>query len=359
MLLSLYAILLILSIQNSKKVHRIRLVFHIGIRYNKYSLQKSKGSETMQGVLSVIIPSYNEEEMIARTATVISTVLKEAEIPAELIFVDDGSKDDTWKEIEEAAERLPNVRGVHFSRNFGKESAITAGLEKAYGDCCVVIDCDLQHPPEKIVEMYDLWNMGYEVVEGQKTSRGKESSAHAFAAKSFYSIISKATGINMADASDFKLLDRRAVDALLSMPERNAFFRALSSWVGFKSTTVEFEVREREAGESKWSTKSLIRYAVNNITSFSNFPMQIVTMLGALLLLTDGIWGIVSLIRLIAGSAVGVGTGLALLMLFIGGICMLALGIIGFYIGRIYEEIKGRPRYIVSKMCGYDQKKNN
>lgn len=305
----------------------------------------------MQGLLSVVIPSYNEEAMIARTAEVVSGVLRQAGIPNELLFVDDGSKDATWQKIKEAASVHPNVCGVHFSRNFGKESAITAGLTRARGDCCVVIDCDLQHPPEKIPEMYRLWQEGFEVVEGQKSSRGEESGLHAFAANSFYALCGKASGIDMANASDFKLLDRKAVDALLSMPERGAFFRALSSWVGFRTTTVQFDVQEREAGESKWSTKSLIRYAVNNICAFSNAPMQFVTVLGVLLLAVCGVWGVVSLIRLIAGYAVGIGTGLALLMLLIGGGCMLALGVIGFYVGRIYDEIKARPRFIISETC--------
>ena len=306
----------------------------------------------MQGLLSVIIPSYNEEAMIEKTASVISSILQEADIPNELLFVDDGSKDGTWEKITAAAGERRNVCGIHFSRNFGKESAIAAGLSRSKGACCVVIDCDLQHPPEKIVEMYRLWQQGFEVIEGQKSSRGQESGLHAFAANSFYALIGRASGIDMANASDFKLLDRKAVDALLGMPERGAFFRALSSWVGFRTATVYFDVREREAGESKWSTKSLIRYALNNISAFSNAPMQFVTVLGVLLLAVCGVWGIVSLIRLIAGYAVGMGTGLALLMLLIGGGCMLGIGILGFYVGRIYDEIKARPRFIIAETCG-------
>lgn len=305
----------------------------------------------MQGLLSVVIPSYNEEAMVEKAADVISSVLRQADIPNELLFVDDGSKDATWQKIQAAAGVHPNVCGIHFSRNFGKESAIAAGLSKARGACCVVIDCDLQHPPEKIVEMYALWQQGFEVVEGQKSSRGEESGLHAFAAHTFYALIGRASGIDMANASDFKLLDRKAVDALLAMPERNAFFRALSSWVGFRTAAVQFDVREREAGESKWSTKSLVRYALNNISSFSNVPMQFVTVLGVLLLAVCGVWGVVSLVRRLAGYAVGIGTGLALLMLLIGGGCMLALGIIGFYVGRIYDEIKGRPRFIIAETC--------
>ena len=308
----------------------------------------------MRGLLSVVLPSFNEEAMIERAAFAVGSVLQRAAIPHELIFVDDGSKDETWARIESTAAVTPTVRGVHFSRNFGKEAAILAGLSKAKGDCCAVIDCDLQHPPEKLVEMYELWEQGYDVIEGEKSSRGKESGLHAFAANTFYKIISVATGIDMANASDFKLLDRKAVDALIRMPERGAFFRALSSWIGFRTTRVQFDVREREAGESKWSTKSLIKYALNNITAFSNVPMQFVTVMGVLCLLAFVVFGVVSLVRLIACAAVGIGTALGLLMLLIGGVCMLALGVIGFYVGRIYDEIKRRPRFIIAAECGLE-----
>lgn len=168
--------------------------------------------------------------------------MSEENFPHELIFIDDGSKDNTWATIRQISEKQPAVRGVHFSRNFGKEAAIMAGLTAAHGDCCVVIDCDLQHPPEKIIEMYRLWEVGFEIVEGRKSSRGNEGKLYSLAAKTFYSIISAATGFDMADASDFKLLDRKAVNALINMRERNAFFRAMSSWIGFRTTTVEFDV---------------------------------------------------------------------------------------------------------------------
>ncbi len=231
-------------------------------------------------MLSVIIPAYNEEEIIPKTVSVIDGILKDENISHELLFVNDGSKDKTWDRIQEQADGNPNVRGVCFSRNFGKESAIFAGITEAKGDCCVVIDCDLQHPPEKIVEMYRLWEQGYEIVEGVKSDRGKESGLHKFAAKSFYNIMSSSVGFDMSRASDFKLLDRKAMNVLLNMKEKNAFFRALSSWIGFKSTEVEYEVREREVGTSKWNTRSLIKYAVTNITSFTSAPMQIVTIMG-------------------------------------------------------------------------------
>ena len=303
-------------------------------------------------MLSVILPSYNEEKMIAVAAETLAGILDAAKIPFELLFINDGSKDGTWNEICRAREKDSRVCGVCFSRNFGKEAAMFAGLEKARGDCCVVLDCDLQHPPEKIVEMYRLWEQGYEVVEGIKHDRGEETGLHRFAANTFYGIISKATGIDMASSSDFKLLDRKVVDTLNAMPERNVFFRALSFWVGFKKTEVTYDVRERTAGESKWSTRSLIRYAITNIGSFSSAPLHLITILGFITLAISIVFSIVALVQKLAGTALGGFTTVIILLLFLGSIMMISLGIIGYYIARIYEEIKGRPRYIIEEYRG-------
>ena len=303
-------------------------------------------------MLSVILPSYNEEKMIPDAAETLAGILDAAEIPFELLFINDGSKDGTWNEICRAREKDLRVCGVCFSRNFGKEAAMFAGLEKARGDCCVVLDCDLQHPPEKIVEMYHLWEQGYEVVEGIKHDRGEESGMHRFAANTFYGIISKATGIDMASSSDFKLLDRKVVDTLNAMPERNVFFRALSFWVGFKKAEVTYDVRERVAGESKWSTRSLIKYAITNIGSFSSVPLHLITVLGIVTLIISIVFSVVALVQKLTGTALGGFTTVIILLLFIGSIIMISLGIIGYYIARIYEEIKGRPRYIIEEYLG-------
>ena len=303
-------------------------------------------------MLSVILPSYNEEKMIPVAAETLAGILDAAKIPFELLFVNDGSKDGTWNEICRTREKDSRVCGVCFSRNFGKEAAMFAGLEKARGDCCVVLDCDLQHPPEKIVEMYRLWEQGYEVVEGIKHDRGEETGLHRFAANTFYGIISKATGIDMASSSDFKLLDRKVVDTLNAMPERNVFFRALSFWVGFKKAEVTYDVRERTAGESKWSTRSLIRYAITNIGSFSSAPLHLITILGFITLAISIVFSIVALVQKLAGTALGGFTTVIILLLFLGSIMMISLGIIGYYIARIYEEIKGRPRYIIEEYRG-------
>ena len=306
----------------------------------------------MRGLLTVVIPAYNEEKMIAKTSSTITGILKEANIPYELIFVDDGSKDDTWGCIEAETAKDSQVKGLHFSRNFGKESAIFAGLSHANGECTVVIDCDLQHPPVKIVEMYELWEQGYEIVEAVKSDRGKESAIHRFCARCFYNIMSKATNIDMRRASDFKLLDKKAVLVLINMKEKNSFFRALSSWIGFKTTQIEFEVQERTEGETKWSTRSLIKYAITNMTSFSTAPMQVVTILGIILFVVSIVLSIITLVQKIMGIAVEGFTTIIIFQAFSSSIIMIGLGIIGFYISKIYEEMKDRPKFIVSKVSG-------
>lgn len=306
-------------------------------------------------LLSVVIPAFNEELMIEKTTSVIDGLLTSENIPHRLVFVDDGSKDSTWEKIKSCATVNENVTGVHFSRNFGKESAVYAGLTKSIDAACsVVIDCDLQHPPEKIVEMYRLWEQGYEVVEGVKSDRGKESKLHELCAAAFYGLMSAATKIDMKSASDFKLLDRKAVISLVNMKEKDAFFRALSSWVGYKSTQIKFEVQEREAGESKWSVKSLIKYAVNNITSFSAFPMQIITIFGGLAILAAIVMGVIALILKSPASQRTFAVIFA--QLLPSGIIMIALGIIGYYISKIYDEVKDRPKFIISETCGNIEK---
>ena len=310
-------------------------------------------------ILSVVIPAYNEAGNIERTAKAVLDVTDGAGISAAVYFVDDGSSDDTWAEIEAAAQRLPAVRGIRFSRNFGKEAAIFAGLETAAGACCAVMDCDLQHPPETLVEMYRLWEAGFEVIEGVKEDRGRESLIYKGMSKLFYRLMSGATKIDMSRASDFKLMDRKAVDALIALPERNTFFRALSSWVGYKTTSVGYTVREREIGQSKWSTASLVKYAVNNITSFTTKPLQLVIWMGVIFLALAVVQGIDSIISYIRHSAVPGLTTVILIELIVGAVVMLSLGVIGGYIAKIYEEVKGRHRYIVDKTIGLSRGSGN
>lgn len=305
-------------------------------------------------MLSVILPAYNEEGNIDVAYEKIRSVLAPEQIEFELVFVDDGSKDRTFEEIRMLAEREKEdrIEGLSFSRNFGKEAAIFSGLAHASGDVCVVMDCDMQHPPEKLIEMYRLWEQGYEIIEGVKRYRGRESMIYKGFAKLFYSLISKSTGIEMYRSSDFKMLDRKVVDEYVSLKERNIFFRALSAWLGYKRITVEFDVQERVSGTTKWSIKSLVKYAVGSITSFTTAPMQLITILGFLFLAFAVVLGIQSLVKWFAGTALEGFTTVILLLLITGSLIMMSLGIIGYYLARIYEEIKGRPRSIINEVVG-------
>lgn len=302
------------------------------------------------GLLSIVLPSYNEEQNIANTAKVLSELLEQEKIDYELVFVSDGSKDATYEEIQKVAEKNPRIKGARFSRNFGKEACIFAGLRLTTGDAVIVMDCDLQHPPQVIPKMWKLWQEGYEVVEGVKSNRGKESLGYKLSAGLFYKIMSKLIKMDMNASSDYKLLDRKVVDVLLELPEKNTFFRALTFWAGYRTTTVEYEVQERVYGTSKWSLLSLMKYAITNATSFSTLPLQLVTIMGVVSILFSVILAIQTMIRYFCGNSVEGFTTVILLILIIGGFIMLSLGIIGHYIARIYEEVKGRPKYIISEV---------
>lgn len=299
-------------------------------------------------LLSIVLPAYNEEQNIANTARVLAELLKKQEIEYELVFISDGSKDGTFGEIQKAAEADSHVKGAEFSRNFGKEAGIFAGLELTTGDAVIVMDCDLQHPPEVIPLMWEKWKDGAEIVEGIKSSRGRESLGYKLSAGLFYKIMSKLIKMDMNSSSDYKLLDRKVVNVLLELPERNTFFRALTFWAGFRTETVTYEVQERQFGESKWSFWSLMKYAISNATSFSTLPLQLVTVLGLISILFSVILAVQTLVKYAMGTAVEGFTTVILLILIIGGFLMLSLGIIGHYIARIYEEVKGRPKYIIS-----------
>lgn len=300
-------------------------------------------------LLSIVLPAYNEEQNIANTVSVLSGILEENKIDYELVFISDGSRDGTFRQIELAAAQNPRIKGAEFSRNFGKEAGIFAGLALASGNAVIVMDCDLQHPPQMIPRMWERWKNGAEVVEGIKSSRGKESLAHRMSAGLFYRIMSSLIRMDMSASSDFKLLDRKVVDVLLSLPERNTFFRALSFWAGFRTESIEYEVQERQFGESKWSFWSLMRYAITNATSFSTLPLQMVTVMGLISILFSVILAVQTMVKFMMGASVEGFTTVILLILIIGGFLMLSLGIIGHYIARIYEEVKGRPKYIISR----------
>lgn len=307
-------------------------------------------------LVSLVVPCYNEEsnirpfyDAVKDTFVSIQEQFSDTKPEFEIIFVNDGSADGTFEMIKKLNEEDSRIKGISFTRNFGKEAALFAGIRATYGDCVAFLDADLQHPPLLLVEMYKKWKEGFSVVEGIKKSRGKENIFHRLFTKVFYGLISKAVGIDMRNSSDYKLLDRTVVDELKKLKERNTFFRALSFWVGFKKTAVYYDVQERSSGISKWSTRSLFKYAVNNVICFSYAPLNIVTVVGGIFLFVGIAFAIDALVSYLRGiSTSGFPTLIFIMLIGFGGI-MLSLGIIGVYIAQIYDEVKGRPQYIIGE----------
>ena len=307
-------------------------------------------TRTKDSKLSIVIPVYQEESHISSSIRVIEQVIITNEINYVFNLVDDGSKDGTWREIRIMAENNPRIISIRLSRNFGKESALCAGLEYAEGDMVLVMDSDLQHPPELIPEMVKAWREeGFDVVEGVKSSRGKENPIYRLCAKFFYYIIYKTSDINLGKASDYKLMDRRAVDAWKEMQERAIFFRGMSAWIGFDRKQLQFDVAERVNGKTKWSFVRLVRLAVNAITSYTSVPLHCITLLGIIMFFGAIALGIQTLYMKFFGRATSGFTTVILLQLIIGSSIMVSLGMIGIYLTKIYKEVKGRPRYLVSK----------
>jgi glycosyltransferase involved in cell wall biosynthesis len=309
-------------------------------------------------MFSVIIPAFNEEKQIKNTISAVRDVFKNIGENYRIVVIDDGSKDGTWQVLKSLAKAEPTVNAVRLSRNFGKEAAIMAGLSRASGDACIIMDADLQHPPEIIPKMITLWKKGYEVVEAVKEDRGGESLTNRFGASLFYKIMHRLSGFSLENASDFKLLDAKVVKALLQMPEKETFFRGLSAWVGYSRARVYFKVQKRKHGKSGWSRVKLFRLAVTAFTSFSSLPLQFVTFIGILFLIGSFILGIQTLVMKFRGLAVDGFTTVILLLLITGSCLMISLGMIGTYIARIYNEVKARPRYIISEECGQQEKEN-
>ncbi len=300
--------------------------------------------------ITVVIPVYNEESQICENICVIREYLMKTGMEFMILLVDDGSTDGTWLKLKLLSEEIPTIKALRLSRNFGKEAALCAGLEAAVGDACIIMDSDLQHPPALISEMLRLWkDEGFEVVEGVKSLRGNESIINKAGANLFYNILSMLSGFNIKQASDFKLLDKKVLLAWRSMKERDTFFRGMSAWVGYNRISLPFNVGIRIGGVSKWSLFKLCKLAIKAITSFSSFPLHIVTFIGVFFLVGAVILGIHTLYMKLSGMAFSGFTTVILLLLITGSCLMISLGIIGTYVARIYEEIKGRPRYIIAE----------
>jgi dolichol-phosphate mannosyltransferase len=308
-------------------------------------------------VFSIIAPVYNEEPVLETLYQRMSTVMDGTGDTWELILIDDGSHDRSAEIIGELHARDPRVRGLSFSRNFGFQVAVTAGLDMSRGDAVVLIDADLQDPPEVIPEMAAKWRAGYDVVYGVRASREGETWFKLLTAKAFYRIIDRITGVDIPlDTGDFRLMDRQVVEAIKQMPERNRFLRGMVPWVGYKQTGVEYHRAARVAGTSKFtSIRQMGPFAANAITSFSYFPLQIATYLGFIIALISllAIIGVVVLRLTSSGELLGQATTLVA-VLFLGGVQLISLGIIGEYLGRIYDEVKQRPLYLVGQKWGDD-----
>jgi len=301
---------------------------------------------------------FNEESIVEKITTEVFKAFLMANI--DILFVDDGSTDSTWDTIAELSKKNPLISGVRFSRNFGKESAMLAGVSVATGDCMIVMDSDLQHPPETAMEMLDLWlKSDCSIIEAVKIRRQDENALKKVAANMFYKILNSTSGIDLHNGSDFKLLDRRAADIIKSMPERQTFFRAMAGWTGLKTEKVYFEVPMRVGGSTKFSVFKLTKMAINSITAYTSMPMQIVTFIGFSFLLFAIIMTLQTFYRYFFGYAEGGFPTVIILLLIIGSILMISLGIIGIYISKIYNEVKLRPRYIFSESVGVNLKKIN
>jgi len=306
-------------------------------------------------LLSLVVPAHNEERGIARAVDVIAGALASSGVELEIIVVDDGSQDATFERVRDLARHDTRVRGLRFTRNFGKEAALLAGLRVAAGDAVVTIDSDLQHPPTLIPQMLEEWRKGAMVVDAVKRNRDSDGLLTRARAGLFNGLLSRLGGINLRHASDFKLLDRIVVDAIArELPERQRFYRGLADWVGYRHASVPFDVAERAEGEGKWSVWKLVQLATTAIVSFTSAPLQIVTILGLLTLILGVGVGADAVISWFQGRAVSGFATTIITLLIVGSFIMISLGIIGEYIAKIYDEIKARPPYLVESTVGFE-----
>lgn len=300
--------------------------------------------------LSIIIPIYNEQGNIDRLINRLKGVIAQLNVTCEYVFINDGSKDDSINIIKNLAAIDPSVKFINFSRNFGHQIAVTAGLDKCIGDRIVIIDADLQDPPELIIDMYKKMDEGFEVVYAKRAARKGESWMKKFTARMFYRILKSITSVNIpVDTGDFRIMDRKIVDVLKQMPEQQKFLRGQISWIGFNQTYVEYERDERFAGETGYTYKKMIRFALDGITSFSNFPLKFATICG---FVVSGIAFLVMLYalyaRFISRDYIEGWTSIIISVLFLGGIQLISIGIIGEYISRLSSNVRNRPLYIIN-----------
>jgi dolichol-phosphate mannosyltransferase len=297
-------------------------------------------------LLSVVAPMLNEEDLAQTFYERVCATLEG--MPFELLIVDDGSTDATPEILDRLADSDPRVRVIHLSRPFGHQTALTAGLDHATGDAVVMIDADLQDPPELIPELVAHWRRGTDVVYAVRRTRAGESTFKLVTAKWFYRLISKLSTIELQeDSGDFRLMDRRALQALLSMRERNRYLRGMTVWVGFTQAAVPYERDARYAGETKYTVKKMVKFALDAVSSFSHVPLQLATVLGFLIsLVAFALVPVIIVLKMVGSYLPGFST-ITIAILLLGGVQLITLGILGEYVGRIYDEVKGRPLYFV------------
>jgi dolichol-phosphate mannosyltransferase len=311
-----------------------------------------------QKLISIVVPMYFEEKVVEECYKRLASVVIENQISYEFIFVNDGSTDDTLEILEGISKKDKNVKVISLSRNFGHQIAVTAGIEKAKGDALVIIDADLQDPPELIPDMIALWENGYDIVYGRRKKREGESWFKLATAKLFYRVLNKLSSVKIPmDTGDFRLIDRKAAEALKKMPEHNRFLRGMNSWIGFKQIALEYERKERFAGETKYPLKKMLKLAMDGVFSFSSKPLKLIEYLGFGAVLVSVILLLFSAARSV--FALKNANTYPILMLsaiaFIGGVQLLSIGIVGEYIARIYDETRGRPLYIIDREINLDE----
>jgi glycosyltransferase involved in cell wall biosynthesis len=303
--------------------------------------------------LSCVIPCYNEAPNLRLLLPLLAQGLGGCTAEWEVVLVNDGSRDDTAAVFDEWTQQ-PGFRGIEFSRNFGKEAALTAGLQAANGDVVVLMDADLQHPPELVADMVKHWQSGADVVYALRANRDDESLFKQLGTRAFYRLINAKSRFQVPpDAGDFRLMDRSVVDALLALPERNRFMKGLYAWVGFKSVAIPYEPAERAAGKSHYSALRLLAFSIDGLTAFTTWPLRVASIAGVVMAAIAFLYGIVITIDfLINGNSVSGWTTIIVCLLFFVGLQLISLGILGEYIARIFEEVKNRPLYVVRRSLG-------
>jgi len=312
-------------------------------------------SQAKQNSLSVVVPCYNEEDVIRQSHARLSTALQSTGLNYEIVYVNDGSRDNTLAILRELQMADDHVRVVSFARNFGHQVAVTAGIEFSTGDAVVLIDADLQDPPELIQKMVQMWMDGYQVVYGVRESRTGESAFKLLTAKYFYRIINSVSEVKIPlDTGDFRLMDRRVVNVLKNMPERDRFLRGMVSWVGFRQIPLHYARSERMAGGTKYSIRKMVVFALDGIVSFSLVPLRLATLFGLISALSCGLAILYAIVlRLLTNESVSGFTLIFVSTFFLGSMTLFCLGIIGEYVGRIYRELKRRPLYVVEEVHGF------